>query len=159
MSWIDYVIFGIVIFSTMVSLIRGLLREVLSLITFACAVLISGNYYKTIAIYFTKFEEQIVRNSIAITLLFIATLLIGQIVNSIVSSLVELTGLSCIDRVLGICFGLLRGILIVSAVLWFLNTFTSFPHSQDWQQSQLIPEFRGIIKLFLRSLQKTSSFV
>ncbi|AIN47285.1 CvpA family protein [Candidatus Palibaumannia cicadellinicola] len=158
MSWIDYVILGIVMFSAMVSLIRGLIREVLSLITFACALFISWNYYKTIAIYFTRFEEQIVRNGIAIVLLFMATLIIGQIVNSIVSSLVERTGLSGTDRVLGICFGLLRGILIVSAVLLFLDTFTDFPHSQDWQQSQLIPQFRGIIQLFLRSLQKNYSF-
>lgn len=159
MIWIDYVISGIIFFSALVSMIRGFVREVLSLVTWTCAFFIASHYYSYLAIYFTHFEEQIVRSSLAIAILFIVTLIVGAIVNYIINSLVEETGLSGTDQVLGICFGALRGILIVSAVLFVLDTFTAFSHSQDWQQSWLIPQFRGIIKWFFNYLQSTSSFL
>lgn len=159
MIWIDYVITGIIIFSTLVSLIRGFIREALSLVTWVCAFFVANRYYNYIALYFTRFEEQIVRDGIAIVLLFVAILIIGAIVNRTVTSLVERIGLSSTDRVLGICFGVLRGILIVSAALLFFDTFTGFSHNQDWQKSQLIPQFSEVIKWLFNYLQSTSSFL
>ena len=100
-----------------------------------------------------------VRNGIAIGILFIATLIVGAIVNYVIGSLVERTGLSGTDRVLGICFGALRGVLIVSAMLFFLDTFTGFSQSVDWKQSQLNPQFSYIIRWFFDYLQSTSSFL
>lgn len=146
MIWIDYIIIGIIIFSALISLMRGFVREALSLGTWFFAFFISNRYYNYLEIYFTFFEERIVRNGIAIILLFVAILIVGAIVNYVITVLVERTGLSGTDRMLGICFGVLRGTLIVSASLLFLDTFTSFSYSQDWQQSQLIPQFSGIIK-------------
>ncbi|MGB8663172.1 MAG: CvpA family protein, partial [Serratia inhibens] len=104
-------------------------------------------------------EDELVRNGIAIAILFIATLIVGAIVNYVISSLVEKTGLSGTDRVLGVCFGALRGVLIVSAILFFLDTFTGFSQSNDWKQSQLIPQFSYIIRWFFDYLQSTSSFL
>jgi len=91
--------------------------------------------------------------------LFIATLIVGAIVNYVISTLVEKTGLSGTDRVLGICFGALRGALIVAAILFFLDTFTGFSKSEDWQKSQLIPQFSFIIRWFFDYLQSSSSFL
>lgn len=159
MIWVDYVIIGIIVFSALISLIRGFIREALSLVTWGCAFFVASHYYVYLAIYFTRFEDQLVRNGIAIALLFVATLIVGAIVNYVIGSLVERTGLSGTDRVLGVCFGALRGILVVSALLFFLDTFTAFSQSADWQQSQLIPQFSGIIRWFFDYLQNTSSFL
>ncbi|HEY0209817.1 colicin V production protein [Acerihabitans sp.] len=159
MIWVDYVIIGIIVFSALISLIRGFIREALSLVTWACAFFVASHYYVYLAVYFTRFEDQLVRNGIAIALLFVATLIVGAIVNYVIGSLVERTGLSGTDRVLGVCFGALRGILVVSAMLFFLDTFTGFSQSADWQQSQLIPQFSGIIRWFFDYLQNTSSFL
>ncbi|WP_413737784.1 colicin V production protein [Sodalis sp. RH21] len=159
MIWVDYVIIGIIVFSALISLIRGFIREALSLITWGCAFFVASHYYIYLAVYFTRFDDQLVRNGIAIALLFVATLIVGAIVNYVIGSLVERTGLSGTDRVLGVCFGALRGILVVSAMLFFLDTFTGFSQSADWQQSQLIPQFSGIIRWFFDYLQSTSSFL
>lgn len=159
MIWIDYVIIAVVGFSALVSLIRGFVREALSLVTWGCAFFVASHYYAYLAVWFTGFDDELVRNGIAIAVLFIATLIVGAIVNYVIGSLVEKTGLSGTDRVLGVCFGALRGVLIVSAILFFLDTFTGFSKSPDWQQSQLIPQFSYIIRWFFDYLKSTSSFL
>lgn len=156
---IDYVIIAVVGFSALVSLIRGFIREALSFVTWGCVFFIVSHYYSFLAIWFAGFEDELVRNGIAIAVLFIATLIVGAIVNYVIGSLVKKTGLSGTDRILGVCFGALRGVLIVSAMLFFLDTFTGFSKSPDWQQSQLIPQFSYIIRWFFDYLKSTSSFL
>ncbi|MCW7547698.1 colicin V production protein [Photorhabdus sp. P32] len=159
MVWIDYAIIAIIGFSALVSLIRGFIREALSLVTWGCAFFVASHFYTYLAVYFTRFEDELVRNGIAIALLFIATLIVGSVVNYVIGSLVQRTGLSGTDRVLGVCFGALRGVLIVAAILFFLDTFTPLARSEDWKQSQLIPQFSHIIRWFFDYLQNASSFL
>lgn len=159
MVWIDYAIIAVIGFSCLVSLIRGFVREALSLVTWGCAFFVASHYYTYLSPWFTGFENELVRNGIAIAVLFVTTLLVGAVVNYVIGQLVERTGLSGTDRVLGICFGALRGVLIVAAILFFLDTFTSFAKSADWQRSQLIPQFSFIIRWFFDYLQGSSSFL
>ncbi|MDT1461834.1 colicin V production protein [Escherichia coli] len=159
MVWIDYAIIAVIAFSSLVSLIRGFVREALSLVTWGCAFFVASHYYTYLSVWFTGFEDELVRNGIAIAVLFIATLIVGAIVNFVIGQLVEKTGLSGTDRVLGVCFGALRGVLIVAAILFFLDSFTGVSESEDWSKSQLIPQFSFIIRWFFDYLQSSSSFL
>ena len=88
MNWIDYVIIGIIGFSAFVSLIRGFVREALSLVTWGCAFFVASHYFSYLAVWFTGFAEPMVRNGVAIAVLFIATLIVGAIVNYVIGTLV-----------------------------------------------------------------------
>ena len=159
MNWVDFAIIGIIGFSALVSIVRGFVKEALSLISWALAFIIASQFYEYITEYLTYFHSDQIRNAAAICILFIATLLVCSIVTYIISDLVHKTGLSGTDRVLGICFGILRGILVVAAILFFIDTFTPLSQKTDWNESILIPHFSYIIRWFFHYLQNSSSFL
>ena len=159
MNPLDIVILSVIGLSALISLIRGFAKEALSLVIWFGAFFIASQYYAKLAVYFTNIQDEMFRNGAAIAALFIATLVVGAVVNYVIGQLVQKTGLSGTDRVLGIVFGGLRGVLIVSAALFFMDAFTSFPDSEWWRGSQLVPEFSRIIAPFFEHLQATSSFL
>ncbi|VFP79689.1 CvpA family protein [Candidatus Erwinia haradaeae] len=158
MIWIDYLIIAIISFSTLVSLTRGLVKEVLSLIIWALAYWMTNDYYEWLAKWFIErgFGSQLVCNGVSIFLLFISILLIGVVITTIMETLVLKTGLTGTDQVLGICFGGLRGICIVAVILLFFNVFTDVNILSDLSKSQLAPRFSGLITLIVNYLKSTS---
>jgi membrane protein required for colicin V production len=159
MNSLDIVILSVIGLSAVISLIRGFAKEALSLVIWFGAFFIASQYYAKLVVYFSNIQDDMFRNGAAIAALFVSTLIVGAIVNYVIAQLVQKTGLSGTDRVLGVVFGGLRGVLIVSAALFFMDAFTSFPDSEWWRSSQLVPEFSRIIAPFFEHLQATSSFL
>ncbi|MBL4830545.1 MAG: CvpA family protein [Aliivibrio sp.] len=159
MIWIDFVILGIICLSAVISLVRGFVKEALSLVIWFGAFFIASNFYPKLAVYFSNIHDEMIRNGSAIAVLFVATLVVGALVNYVIGQLVHKTGLSGTDRILGVVFGGLRGVLIIAAVLFFIDAFTTLSDSLWWKQSQLIPNFRMIIEWFFTYIKETSSFL
>ena len=156
---IDYIIIGMISFSIIVSLLRGFVREVMSLASWVVAFIVASQFYPYLATYLTQIDSPYLRNGTAIGILFVLTLIVGAVLNYIIAQLVDKTGLTGTDRVLGAAFGLLRGVLIVAAILFFLDTFTNFEQTEWWKDSQLIPHFGFIIQWFFQQIQAGSSFL
>ncbi|ASI90348.1 MULTISPECIES: CvpA family protein [Vibrio] len=159
MNWLDFVILGVIGLSALISLVRGFAKEAMSLVIWFGAFFIASQYYAKLAVYFTNIEDEMFRNGAAIAALFVATLIVGALINYVLGQLVQKTGLSGTDRVLGIVFGALRGVLIVSAVLFFVDTFTTLNSSEWWESSQLVPQFKLVIQPFFEHIEATSSFL
>ena len=140
-TWIDWLIAGIIIISALVSLRRGFFKEVLSLITWAVAIFVAWTFNGSVSVLLTEYvATPSVRVIAASLLLFIATLLVGGLVNRVFAELVEATGLTGTDRVLGMVFGGLRGCLLVVLVVG-LMTFVPLENDVAWKDSVLLPHF------------------
>ncbi|MCL9774271.1 CvpA family protein [Vibrio methylphosphonaticus] len=159
MNWLDFVILGVIGLSALISLVRGFAKEAMSLVIWFGAFFIASQYFAKLAVYFTNIEDEMFRNGAAIAALFVATLIVGALINYVLGQLVQKTGLSGTDRVLGVVFGALRGVLIVSAVLFFVDTFTTLNSSEWWENSQLMPHFKLVIQPFFEHIEATSSFL
>ncbi len=113
MQWIDIIIIAIVLISALVSVARGFVKELLSLIAWAAAFFVTINFYRNLASLLTYFDSEIIRLSLAIFILFFGTLIVIGFVNLTITTILKKTGLSGTDRMLGMIFGAARGLVIV----------------------------------------------
>lgn len=144
MNWVDFVILGILGISILISLWRGFTREAFSLAGWVVAV--------WVALMFSDKLEPLLRSHIgtpslrlivAFAILFLLTLLVAAFVGHLMVELVKKTGLSGTDRIIGVLFGLARGIVLVT-VLVLLAGFTSLPRDPWWKQSMLLHYFQDL---------------
>ncbi len=141
MIWADWVILAILVVSSLISLKRGFVREALSLVNWVLAFFIALAFREVFAALLSSYiSTPSVRELVAFAALFAATLIVGAMVNNLISELVRLTGLSGTDRTFGMIFGLLRGFVIVMALLIFLPDLVPVDKDPWWRESLLIPE-------------------
>ena len=141
MNWFDLTIVSILIISVVVSLFRGLIREVLSLLIWVGAFWLAWTFVDSGANWLQSFIElPSARHLIAFVALFLAALIVGGLINYLVGKMITKTGLGSSDRFFGMFFGLGRGMVAITAIILFLQ---ATPFSQDpwWNESKLQPHF------------------
>lgn len=140
LNWADWSLIVIIVLSILVSIQRGMTREILSVLTWVGAFVISYVFGEKLA---TLMDDLIktpsLRTTIAMVSLFALTLIVGAMLNHVLSDMLKKTGLTGTDRILGSGFGFLRGIILVVALLLFVQS--SFSLDPWWKQSLLIPKF------------------
>lgn len=151
MIWVDYAILTIVGVSALISLVRGFVREAISLATLLLAVWVASQFSSHVAeLLVGKISVPSVRIGVAFGILFVVTLLAGGLVNYLAGMLVSKTGMSGTDRMLGLLFGILRGAAIVT-LLVLVAGLTPLPKDPWWHQSQFLVHFQTLA-LWLRGL-------
>jgi len=140
LNWADAVILGIILVSTGISLMRGFFQEAISLATWVIALWVAFTFSAEQASLLDQWiETPSIRTGTAFALLFFAVLIVGSIINKVMQSMVEFSGFSGMDYILGLFFGMARGLIIVSLLI-LMSGLTPLPQDSWWQESQLIPK-------------------
>lgn len=183
LNWVDIVVLIVFAFSVLAGLMRGFVKEVLSLITWVVAFFVAAMFATKVASFFTGSPQvqamvssasssigmnaaqpvSILSIGLSFILIFVVVLVIGSIITSIVSTAVSTGGMGLINRLLGALFGLARGFLIVLVVM-FLLQLTSIQQQAFWTQSQFVNSFQpaiawvsGIVSPSLATLKEKMS--
>lgn len=118
---------------------RGLLKEVLSLLGWVAAFVVANAYGAELALLLPEIiPGNTLRLIMGFIVLFIGVRLLMSLLTMAVDSVVTASGLKVIDRGLGALFGLGRGIVIVLAVA-LLCGMTAIPQQPFWRDALLSP--------------------
>jgi membrane protein required for colicin V production len=140
----DFIIVGIIVLSVLISLLRGFIRESLSLLTWLIAAYLAFSLSAGLGEKLSgMISSSSTRMVVAFIGIFLVVIIVGAILSFFISRLISLTGLGLIDRLLGIIFGAARGILMVALVVLMIKG-SSMTDRDWWKGSQLIPQFQPI---------------
>lgn len=139
MNAADWIVVAVVVLSMLLSLLRGFTREAISLASWVLALVGARVLSPALAVVFvTWIDDPAFRDWLAFAALFIAILVTGMLVAHIMGESVRNSALDFGDRLLGMAFGFVRGVLIVVIAVafsarwwadegWWVNS-TFIPH-------------------------------
>ena len=139
MTIFDYLVLFVLVASVVISTLRGLVKEILSLLGWVVAFVVANAYGAQLAPMLpAMIPGEAVRLMVAFVTLFIGVRILMGLLTLAVDALVQAAGLSLADRGLGGLFGLTRGIVIVLFGV-ILCGMTSIPQQDFWKNALLSP--------------------
>jgi membrane protein required for colicin V production len=139
MNWVDYLLIALIAFSCVAGVMRGLLREVIGLVTWVAAVWVAWHYADVLAPHLGgALANEGVRVWAARTIIFLAIVLIGTCIGAVVGHVVRLSIFSGTDRFFGGLFGFLRGLVMIGLFVMLCHALR-LNGEPWWRASTLIP--------------------
>jgi membrane protein required for colicin V production len=137
----DIIVLAVLALSVLIGLWRGFVAEVLSLVCWIAAFWVAWMFGDAVAAWYGQWLQHPAARVIAGYLTcFLGVLVAGALVGWLLRKLIQGSGLSGTDRVLGMLFGLVRGVLLVVVIVLVME-LTPLAGAAWWQQSQLLPGF------------------
>ena len=156
---VDYGIIIIMMVSMLMGLMRGLIREVMSLITWSAAIMVAISYCKPVSWLLHSIIPQVsVRLVISFILVVFVVLIISGLINRAIERVIKATRFTLADRVTGVVFGFIRGVVIISITMVMVKTaglikdysvkdstlIANFKPAAIWLEKQLPEEMKKI---------------
>lgn len=138
MDYADIAVLAIVAISILVGALRGFVKEAFSLAVWAAAFFVAYQFSGALALQLEGVVElPSARTAMAFAGLFLGVLLVGGLITYLIGRLVEKTGLSGTDRMLGAVFGGVRGVALI-LLLMLVAALTPIPEDPWWKNSRSI---------------------
>ncbi len=145
MTSFDYAVLAVAGLSILLSMMRGFVREILSLAGWVAAFFVAKIYTLELAPLLPQaIPSESLRFLAAFLILFLATLLVASLLAIALSQIFKQMGLSWLDRFLGAFFGLARGLVIV-CVLVLLAGLTSLPQDVRWRNAMFSAPLEAMV--------------
>jgi membrane protein required for colicin V production len=130
---LDLVLLGVMLISGLLALVRGFMREILSIAAWGAAALATlYAYQKLLPTAKTYFNNDTVATAVTVAGVFIGTLIVVSIITTRVSDMILDSRIGALDRTLGFLFGLARGLLIVVVAYQFFIWLVPDKQQPDW---------------------------
>jgi membrane protein required for colicin V production len=127
MNWLDIVILFIIVFFVASAYSAGLIRELVTLVSVVVGVIVAGMFYDDLARDVLVFiDDGSTARAIGFLILLGAAYLAGQLIAIMLKHVAALLLLGWADRMGGALFGVLKGLIVVEAVLILLVTYPQF---------------------------------
>jgi membrane protein required for colicin V production len=134
MTSLDLIALGILLLSAVLGLMRGLTREVLSLLSWFVAFYAAKSFAPLLAPLLPGLDAPALSHAVALVVIFVAVLIAASLLAAVAGGLVKVAGMGPYDSVLGGLFGAARGGLIL-LMLTVLAGLTALPKTKVWQAS------------------------
>jgi membrane protein required for colicin V production len=145
MTWPDYAILATIAISVLVGALRGFIKEVMALAVWALAFVLAYRFAGEVSeMMAAQVSLPSARLAMGFAGIFLVVLVLGGLLIYLVGRLVESTGLSGTDRLLGGVFGAVRGLAIVVSFL-LVAGFTPIPADPWWKESRMIQRLQPTV--------------
>lgn len=149
MTIFDYAVLAVIAVSAGLSLMRGFLRETLSLAGWVAAFMVAKVFTtQLVPLLPQAIPGEPLRMMVAFLILFLATLLVSSLLAIALAETFKQVGLGWLDRWLGLLFGLARGVLIVG-VLVLLAGLTALPRDVHWSNAMFSAPLEAAVQQVL----------
>src|ERR1700739_1642472 len=130
---LDLVLLAVMLVSGLLAMVRGFMREVLSIAAWGAAALVTlYAFQKLLPTAKTYFNNDTVASIVVIAGVFIGTLIVVSIITVRISDMILDSRIGALDRTLGFLFGLARGLLIVVVAFLFFSWLVPDKQRPDW---------------------------
>jgi membrane protein required for colicin V production len=139
MSKFDYILLAVLVVSALVGVLRGLIREALSLVIWVVALWCAARFGGHAArLFSTALDDPLWQLWAGRLALFVGVLFAGSILAWLVSYFVRRSVITGTDRVLGMLFGVARGVVLAGILVLALE-LGGFAAEPWWRESKLLP--------------------
>ena len=150
MNGFDLALLVVVAASTLFAFVRGVIREMIALVTWVAGFVLAIHYAGPLAGWWTRLDmTPVAKHLLAFATILVAVMILGALVAWMLSRVVKAIGLGFVDRLLGAIFGLARGLLIL-VVFALVAGVTALP-KRDWWQNSTLGDPLAEIALALKS--------
>jgi membrane protein required for colicin V production len=130
---LDIVLLVVMLVSALLAMVRGFMREVLSITAWVLAAVATlYSYAKLLPLAKQYFNNDIVAAVAVVGGVFLGTLLIVSIITVRISDMVLDSRVGALDRTLGFLFGLGRGLIIVVVAFLFFDWLVPQKSQPEW---------------------------
>ena len=130
---LDLVLLAVMLISGLLAMVRGFMREILSIAAWGAAALVTlYSFSKLLPTAKTYFNNDTIAAVAVVAGVFIGTLIIVSVITVRISDMILDSRIGALDRTLGFLFGLARGLLIVVVAYEFFIWLVPDKQRPDW---------------------------
>jgi membrane protein required for colicin V production len=130
---LDLILLGVMLISGLLAMVRGFMREILSIAAWGTAALVTlYSFNKLLPTAKTYFNNDTVASIVVVAGVFVGTLIVVSVITVRISDMILDSRIGALDRTLGFLFGLARGLLIVVVAFLFFIWLVPEKQRPDW---------------------------